>query len=57
VVSEDRYAQGIQEFLCCFYTSRVKLSIIDTTSDVDSAKLGHFRRRHVRFDSVNLLYR
>ncbi|KIL55547.1 hypothetical protein M378DRAFT_590958 [Amanita muscaria Koide BX008] len=35
-----------------FYTSRVKLSIIDTTSDVDSAKLEHFRM----YDLTQLTY-
>ncbi|KIL55683.1 hypothetical protein M378DRAFT_173424, partial [Amanita muscaria Koide BX008] len=38
MVSEDRYAQ---DALCRFYTSLVKLLIVDPTSDVDSAEMAH----------------
>ncbi|KIL55175.1 hypothetical protein M378DRAFT_173816 [Amanita muscaria Koide BX008] len=41
MVSEDRYAQGVQN-LCRFYMSLVKLLIVDPTSDVDSAEMAHF---------------
>ncbi|KAM6491063.1 hypothetical protein JOM56_013302 [Amanita muscaria] len=37
MVSEDRYVQGVQN-LCRFYTSLVKLLIVDPTSDMDQRK-------------------
>ncbi|KIL55272.1 hypothetical protein M378DRAFT_91110 [Amanita muscaria Koide BX008] len=56
MVSKDRYAQGVQN-LCRFYTSLVRLLIVDPTSDVDSAEMAHFSLRHARFEEANVLYR
>ncbi|KAF8627554.1 hypothetical protein AX15_004374 [Amanita polypyramis BW_CC] len=56
LVSDDRYAQGVQN-LCRFFSSLVKLSIVDPTSDIDSAEMAHFSLRHARFEEANMLYR
>lgn len=56
LVSDDRCAQGVQN-LCRFFNSLVKLSIVDPTSDVDSAEMAHFSLRHARFEEAKALYR
>lgn len=43
--------------LCRFYNSLINLSIVDPTSDVDSAEMAHFSLRNARFEEANALYR
>ncbi|KAI0056910.1 hypothetical protein BV25DRAFT_1813205 [Artomyces pyxidatus] len=56
LVSEDRFAKGVQN-LCRFYTSLLKLEIVDAASDTDSAEMAHFALRNSRFEEANALYR
>ncbi|KIP01847.1 hypothetical protein PHLGIDRAFT_96635 [Phlebiopsis gigantea 11061_1 CR5-6] len=56
VISDDRFAKGVQN-LCRFYNSLVKLSIVDTTSDADTAEMKHFTLRNARIEEANALYR
>jgi hypothetical protein len=55
-VSDDRFIKGVQNF-CRFYHSLIKLSIVDTSSDVQCAEMKHFSLRHSRFEEANGLYR
>jgi hypothetical protein len=43
--------------LCRFYASLIKLSIVDTASDAESAEMAHFSLRNARFEEANALYR
>jgi hypothetical protein len=43
--------------LCRFYNSLIKLSIVDPSSDADSAEMAHFSLRNSRFEEANALYR
>ncbi|KII83802.1 hypothetical protein PLICRDRAFT_118985 [Plicaturopsis crispa FD-325 SS-3] len=56
LISDDRFPKGVQN-LCRFYTSLIKLSIVDPTSDADSAEMAHFSLRNARFEEANALYR
>ncbi|KAJ8595531.1 hypothetical protein M405DRAFT_849684 [Rhizopogon salebrosus TDB-379] len=56
LVSDDRFAKGVQN-LCRFYSSLLKLSIVDAASDEHSAEMTHFTLRHSRFEEANALYR
>lgn len=72
-ISDDRFAKGVQNVrhdvfcdstcglfhpqLCRFYNSLVKLSIVDTTSDADTAEMKHFTLRNARIEEANALYR
>lgn len=55
LVSDDRFAKGVQN-LCRFYSSLLKLSIVDAASDADSTEMSHFTLRHSRFEEANALY-
>ncbi|RDX44952.1 hypothetical protein OH76DRAFT_1408568 [Lentinus brumalis] len=55
-ISDDRFAKGVQN-LCRFYSSLIKLSIVDPASDADSAEMAHFTLRNSRFEEANSLYR
>ncbi|KAF9528771.1 hypothetical protein CPB83DRAFT_766200 [Crepidotus variabilis] len=55
-ISDDRFAKGLQN-LCRFYTSLIKLSIVDPTCDADSTEIAHFSLRNARFEEANALYR
>ncbi|KAK0434259.1 uncharacterized protein EV420DRAFT_1597639 [Desarmillaria tabescens] len=56
LVSDDRFAKGVQH-LCRFYTSLIKLSLVDAALDADTAEMAHFSLRHSRFEEANHLYR
>jgi len=56
LISDDRFAKGVQN-LCRFYSSLIKLSIVDPGSDADSAEMAHFTLRNARFEEANALYR
>jgi len=56
IVSDDRYAKGVQN-LCRFYTSLVKLGIVDPASHADSAEMAHFTLRTSHIEEANSLYR
>ncbi|KAK0200549.1 hypothetical protein DFS33DRAFT_1362445 [Desarmillaria ectypa] len=56
LVSDDRFAKGVQN-LCRFYTSLIKLSLVDAALDADTAEMAHFSLRHSRFEEANHLYR
>ncbi|KAF9017239.1 hypothetical protein BDZ89DRAFT_1140856 [Hymenopellis radicata] len=56
LVNDDRFAMGVQH-LCRFYTSLIKLGIVDPMSDEDTAEMSHFSLRHSRFEEANALYR
>ncbi|KAG6332613.1 hypothetical protein ID866_6476 [Astraeus odoratus] len=56
LVSDDRFAMGVQNF-CRFYSSLIRLSIVDPTSDADSAEMMHFTLRNSRLEEANALYR
>jgi hypothetical protein len=71
LVSDDRFAKGVQNVgfassskhialhslqLCRFYSSLLKLSIVDAASDADSTEMSHFTLRHSRFEEANALY-
>ncbi|KAJ3486933.1 hypothetical protein NLI96_g3887 [Meripilus lineatus] len=43
--------------LCRFYTSLLKQSIIDPSSDADTAEMKHFTLRNSRIEDANRLYR
>jgi hypothetical protein len=43
--------------LCRFYASLIKLSIVDASSDAESAEMVHFSLRNARFEEANALYR
>ncbi|CCM02268.1 uncharacterized protein FIBRA_04353 [Fibroporia radiculosa] len=55
-ISDDRFAKGVQN-LCRFYNSLIKFSVVDPTSDADSAEMAHFTLRNARFEEANALYR
>ncbi|KAI0651362.1 hypothetical protein C8Q79DRAFT_897753 [Trametes meyenii] len=55
-ISDDRFAKGVQN-LCRFYNALVKYSIVDPSSDADSAEMAHFTLRNSRFEDANALYR
>ncbi|KAH9948509.1 hypothetical protein B0H21DRAFT_237967 [Amylocystis lapponica] len=55
-ISDDRFAKGVQN-LCRFYSSLIKASIVDPSSDADSAEMAHFALRNARFEEANALYR
>ncbi|KDQ50785.1 hypothetical protein JAAARDRAFT_141358 [Jaapia argillacea MUCL 33604] len=56
LISDDRFSKGVQN-LCRFYNSLIKFSIVDPSSDADSAEMMHFTLRNSRFEDANLLYR
>ncbi|KAI6030120.1 hypothetical protein EDC04DRAFT_2869041 [Pisolithus marmoratus] len=56
LISDDRFAKGVQN-LCRFYTSLIRLSVVDTTSDADTTEMVHFTLRNARFEEANTLYR
>ncbi|KAF8902991.1 hypothetical protein CPB85DRAFT_1320780 [Mucidula mucida] len=56
LINDDRFAMGVQH-LCRFYTSLIKLGIVDPMSDEDTAEMSHFSLRHSRFEEANALYR
>lgn len=56
LISDDRFAKGVQN-LCRFFSSLIKLKIIDPSSDADSAEMAHFSLRCSRFEDANALYR
>ncbi|OBZ74622.1 hypothetical protein A0H81_05284 [Grifola frondosa] len=56
LISDDRFAKGVQN-LCRFYTSLIKLGIVDPASDADSAEMVHLALRNSRFEEANALYR
>ncbi|OJA13571.1 hypothetical protein AZE42_06116 [Rhizopogon vesiculosus] len=56
LVSDDRFAKGVQN-LCRFYSSLLKLSIVDAASDAHTAEMAHFTLRNSRFEEANVLYR
>ncbi|OAX36708.1 hypothetical protein K503DRAFT_743910 [Rhizopogon vinicolor AM-OR11-026] len=56
LVSDDRFAKGVQN-LCRFYSSLLKLSIVDAASDAHTAEMVHFTLRNSRFEEANVLYR
>lgn len=43
--------------LCRFFTSLIKLGIIDPASDADATEMAHFTLRNSRFEDANALYR
>jgi len=51
LISDDRFPKGVQN-LCRFYNSLIKLSIVDPTSDADSAEMAHFSLRNARFEEA-----
>ncbi|KAI1790885.1 hypothetical protein LXA43DRAFT_1182225 [Ganoderma leucocontextum] len=55
-ISDDRFSKGVQN-LCRFYSSLIKLAIVDPASDADSAEMAHFTLRNSRFEEANVLYR
>ncbi|KAI0350992.1 hypothetical protein OH77DRAFT_1498803 [Trametes cingulata] len=55
-ISDDRFAKGVQN-LCRFFHALIKLSIVDPSSDADSAEMAHFTLRNSRFEEANALYR
>ncbi|KAF8891036.1 hypothetical protein BD779DRAFT_1437974 [Infundibulicybe gibba] len=55
-ISDDRFSKGVQN-LCRFYNSLIKLRLVDTNTDADSAEMAHFSLRHSRFEDANALYR
>ncbi|KAK0219117.1 hypothetical protein IW262DRAFT_1448944 [Armillaria fumosa] len=56
LISDDRFTKGVQN-LCRFYTSLIKLSLVDAALDADTAEMAHFSLRHSRFEEANHLYR
>ncbi|TFK33090.1 hypothetical protein BDQ12DRAFT_691598 [Crucibulum laeve] len=56
LVSDDRFAKGVFH-LCRFYKKLIEVSIVDPTSDADSAEMAHFALRNSRFTDANHLYR
>lgn len=56
LISDDRFAKGVQN-LCRFYTSLMRLSIVDPASDSDATEMVHFTLRNSRFEEANALYR
>lgn len=56
LISDDRFAKGVQN-LCRFYTSLMRLSIVDPASDADATEMVHFTLRNSRFEEANALYR
>lgn len=56
LISDDRFAKGVQN-LCRFFSSLIKLQIIDSSSDADTAEMTHFTLRYSRFEEANILYR
>lgn len=73
LISDDRFAKGVQNVrvqlvlvyvvltmatqLCRFYTSLMRLSIVDPASDADATEMVHFTLRNSRFEEANALYR
>jgi len=72
LISDDRFAKGVQNVrvlvqlitcadmvaqLCRFYTSLMRLSIVDPASDSDATEMVHFTLRNSRFEEANALYR
>ncbi|PPR02530.1 hypothetical protein CVT24_001956 [Panaeolus cyanescens] len=55
-ISDDRFAKGVQN-LCRFYTSLIKLKIVDPTDEAESTEMVHFSLRHSRFEEATALYR
>ena len=43
--------------LCRFFSSLIKLGVVDPASDADSAEMAHFALRNSRFEEANALYR
>ncbi|KIM89745.1 hypothetical protein PILCRDRAFT_812546 [Piloderma croceum F 1598] len=56
LVSDDRYAKGVQH-LCRFYTSLLKMSLMDPASDADSTEMRHFTLRNSHFEEAGALFR
>ncbi|KAF9219849.1 hypothetical protein BS17DRAFT_740030 [Gyrodon lividus] len=56
LVSDDRFAKGVQN-LCRFYSSLLRLAIVDADSDADTTEMVHFTLRNSRFEEANALYR
>ncbi|KAI0341196.1 hypothetical protein BDW22DRAFT_1359447 [Trametopsis cervina] len=56
MISDDRFAKGVQN-LCRFYVSLANHSIIDLSSDADTAEMKHFTLRNSRIEEANTLYR
>lgn len=54
--SDDIWALGVRH-LCRFFTSLIKLSIVDVRSEIDTAEMTHFSLAHARFEEANTLYR
>ncbi len=72
LISDDRFTKGVQNVGCLpvlciriltrnsfagFYTSLIKLSLVDAALDADTAEMAHFSLRHSRFEEANHLYR
>lgn len=43
--------------LCRFYSSLIKLGLVDAGSDADSAAMAHFALAHAHFEDAHALYR
>jgi len=56
LINDDRVAKSVQN-LCRFYNSLIKLNILDTGSEADSAEMMHFSLRYSRYEDANALYR
>ncbi|TFK65301.1 hypothetical protein BDN72DRAFT_773508 [Pluteus cervinus] len=55
-VSDDRFAKGVQH-LCRFYSTLVKMGIIDPTSDAECTEMMHFCLQYSKFEECTTLYR
>ncbi|KAF8836159.1 hypothetical protein BDN67DRAFT_974559 [Paxillus ammoniavirescens] len=56
LVSDDRFAKGVQNF-CRFYSSLLRLGIVDADSDADTTEMVHFALQNSRFEEATALYR
>ncbi|KAH7882673.1 hypothetical protein F5I97DRAFT_1907405 [Phlebopus sp. FC_14] len=56
LVSDDGFATGVQN-LSRFYSSLLRMSIVDLDSDADTTEMFHFTLRNSRFEEANVLYR
>jgi len=43
--------------LCRFYSNLIALSLIDATSDIETAEMSHFALQHSHLEEANTLYR
>ncbi|KAF7976560.1 hypothetical protein HWV62_6223 [Athelia sp. TMB] len=56
LIADDRFAKGVQN-LCRFYTSLLKMGILDASSDADSTEMRHFALRNSHFEEAGKLFR